>query len=459
MVSYMDIANSVLELIGRTPMVRLVRVTEGIACPVIAKVETTNPGGSVKDRPAIAMIEAAEREGLLKEGSTIIEPTSGNTGVGLAIVAAQRGYNCIFVMTDKVSSEKVDLLRAYGAEVIVCPVDVEPDDPRSYYSTAERLATETPGAFRPNQYANPVNPLSHYETTGPEIWEQTNGKVTHFVAGAGTGGTLCGVGKYLKEKNPNIQIIAADPEGSVYSGGDGRPYLVEGVGEDFWPDTYDPAIIDRVIAVSDAKSFHRARQVSQEEGLLIGGSCGTAVEAAIAVASELTEKEMVVVLLPDSGRGYLSKIYNDEWMTDYGFLSKESPNLGEVLASKSSKIPPLIHLQPQDTLGKAIETMHQHSVSKVIVAQGNLPLSAAEVKGVISKAGIPDGSLLESSLNNKCVDWMEPSLQNVGVGESISTVEQFLEEGKKLLVFKDGQPFGIVSYSDVAAYFDQLGSV
>ena len=305
MVSYMDIANSVLELIGRTPMVRLVRVTEGIACPVIAKVETTNPGGSVKDRPAIAMIEAAEREGLLKEGSTIIEPTSGNTGVGLAIVAAQRGYNCIFVMTDKVSSEKVDLLRAYGAEVIVCPVDVEPDDPRSYYSTAERLATETPGAFRPNQYANPVNPLSHYETTGPEIWEQTNGQVTHFVAGAGTGGTLCGVGKYLKEKNPNIQIIAADPEGSVYSGGDGRPYLVEGVGEDFWPDTYDPAIIDRVIAVSDAKSFHRARQVSQEEGLLIGGSCGTAVEAAIAVASELTEKEMVVVLLPDSGRGYL----------------------------------------------------------------------------------------------------------------------------------------------------------
>lgn len=459
MVSYMDIANSVLELIGRTPMVRLVRVTEGIACPVIAKVETTNPGGSVKDRPAIAMIEAAEREGLLKEGSTIIEPTSGNTGVGLAIVAAQRGYNCIFVMTDKVSSEKVDLLRAYGAEVIVCPVDVEPDDPRSYYSTAERLATETPGAFRPNQYANPVNPLSHYETTGPEIWEQTNGKVTHFVAGAGTGGTLCGVGKYLKEKNPNIQIIAADPKGSVYSGGDGRPYLVEGVGEDFWPDTYDPAIIDRVIAVSDAKSFHRARQVSQEEGLLIGGSCGTAVEAAIAVASELTEKEMVVVLLPDSGRGYLSKIYNDEWMTDYGFLSKESPNLGEVLASKSSKIPPLIHLQPQDTLGKAIETMHQYSVSQVIVAQGNLPLSAAEVKGVISKAGMPDGSLLESSLNNKCLDWMEPSLQNVGVGESISTVEQLLEKGKKLLVFKDGQPFGIVSYSDVAAYFDQLGSV
>jgi len=375
------------------------------------------------------------------------------------MVSMVKGYKCIVAVSSKSSPDKIDMLKAMGAKVYVCPANVPADDKRSYYQVAKRLNEEIKDSFYVNQYFNELNIDAHYKTTGPEIWEQTNGKVTHFVAGAGTGGTLCGVGKYLKEKNPNIQIIAADPEGSVYSGGDGRPYLVEGVGEDFWPDTYDPAIIDRVIAVSDAKSFHRARQVSQEEGLLIGGSCGTAVEAAIAVASELTEKEMVVVLLPDSGRGYLSKIYNDEWMTDYGFLSKESPNLGEVLASKSSKIPPLIHLQPQDTLGKAIETMHQYSVSQVIVAQGNLPLSAAEVKGVISKAGMPDGSLLESSLNNKCLDWMEPSLQNVGVGESISTVEQLLEKGKKLLVFKDGQPFGIVSYSDVAAYFDQLGSV
>ena len=451
----MDIANSVLELIGRTPMVRLVRVTEGIACPVVAKVETTNPGGSVKDRPALAMIEAAEREGLLKPGSTIIEPTSGNTGVGLAIVAAQRGYNCIFVMTDKVSPEKVDLLRAYGAEVIVCPVDVEPDDPRSYYSTAERLAKETPNAFRPNQYANPVNPISHYATTGPEIWEQTGGKVTHFVAGAGTGGTLCGVGKYLKEKNPDIQIIAADPKGSVYSGGDGRPYLVEGVGEDFWPETYDPSMIDRVIPVTDAESFHRARQVSQKEGLLIGGSCGTAVEAAIRVASELTEDEMVVVLLPDSGRGYLSKIFNDKWMTNYGFLTKKAPTVGEALAAKASNVPPLVHLQPEDTAETAIAVMEEHSISQVIIAQGALPLSAAEVKGLVNRSDLKG---LDNSLDQECAQLIRLPLQITGIGESISTVKHILEEGHKLLVFEDGRPVGIISNSDILAYLDQVGS-
>ena len=271
------------DLIGHTPMVRLVRVTDGVNCPIVAKLETTNPGGSVKDRPALAMINAAEREGLLKPGGTIIEPTSGNTGVGLAIVAAQRGYKCIFVMTDKVSEEKVTLLRAYGAEVVVCPVAVAPEDPESYYSTAERLVNETPGAFRPNQYHNPLNPQSHYDTTGPEIWSQTDGKVTHFVAGAGTGGTITGVGRYLKEQNPAVQVIAADPEGSVYSGGSGRPYLVEGVGEDFWPDTYDKTVVDDVIAISDAYSFEMARRVTMEEGLLIGGSCGTAVAAALEV--------------------------------------------------------------------------------------------------------------------------------------------------------------------------------
>ncbi len=452
----MDIADSVLDLIGRTPMVRLTRVTEGIACPVIAKVETTNPGGSVKDRPALAMINAAEKEGLLSPGSTIIEPTSGNTGVGLAIVAAQRGYECVFVMTDKVSPEKVDLLKAYGAEVIVCPVDVAPDDPRSYYSTAERLVNERPSAFRPNQYSNPVNPLSHYLTTGPEIWEQTEGTVTHFVAGAGTGGTLCGVGKYLKERNPNVQIIAADPEGSVYSGGDGRPYLVEGVGEDFWPETYDPSLIDRVISVSDAQSFYRTRQVSRQEGLLIGGSCGTAVDVAITVAAELTKDDLVVVLLPDSGRGYLSKIFNDKWMTEYGFLSEEGPKIQDVLEYKENAIPNLVYVQPDDPVSKAIELLREYSLSRIIVAQGVLPLSAAEIKGTIDEEHLQAKAFEGDVLTMKCSEVMGPRMSFVGSGESVGPVLIKLEQEHTLLVMDKGRPSSVVSASDVASYLENL---
>ena len=452
----MDIADSVLDLIGRTPMVRLTRVTEGIACPVVAKVETTNPGGSVKDRPALAMINAAEKEGFLRPGSTIIEPTSGNTGVGLAIVAAQRGYDCIFVMTDKVSPEKVDLLKAYGAEVIVCPVDVAPDDPRSYYSTAERLVNERPGAFRPNQYSNPVNPLSHYLTTGPEIWEQTNGTVTHFVAGAGTGGTLCGVGKYLKEQNPNVQIIAADPEGSVYSGGDGRPYLVEGVGEDFWPETYDPTLIDRVVPVSDAQSFYRTRQVSREEGLLIGGSCGTAVDVAITVAAELTKDDLVVVLLPDSGRGYLSKIFNDQWMTEYGFLIEEGPKIQDVLECKKDTISDLIYVQPDDPVSKAIELLRECNLSRIIVAQGSLPLSAAEIKGTIDEEHLQAKAFEEDVLTMKCSEVMGPRMSFVGSGESVGSVLIKLEQERTLLVMDKGRPSSVVSASDVMSYLENL---
>ena len=452
----MDIADSVLDLIGRTPMVRLTRVTEGIACPVVAKVETTNPGGSVKDRPALAMINAAEKEGFLRPGSTIIEPTSGNTGVGLAIVAAQRGYDCIFVMTDKVSPEKVDLLKAYGAEVIVCPVDVAPDDPRSYYSTAERLVNERPGAFRPNQYSNPVNPLSHYLTTGPEIWEQTNGTVTHFVAGAGTGGTLCGVGKYLKEQNPNVQIIAADPEGSVYSGGDGRPYLVEGVGEDFWPETYDPTLIDRVVPVSDAQSFYRTRQVSREEGLLIGGSCGTAVDVAITVAAELTKDDLVVVLLPDSGRGYLSKIFNDQWMTEYGFLIEEGPKIQDVLEYKKDTISDLIYVQPDDPVSKAIELLRECNLSRIIVAQGSLPLSAAEIKGTIDEEHLQAKAFEEDVLTMKCSEVMGPRMSFVGSGESVRSVLIKLEQERTLLVMDKGRPSSVISASDVMSYLENL---
>ena len=319
----LDIAPSALDLVGQTPMVRLGRVAPHIATPVVAKLETANPGGSVKDRAAVAMIDAAEADGSLQPGDTIVEPTSGNTGVGLAAVAAQRGYRCLFVCTDKVAPEKVALLRAYGAEVVVCPAKVDPEDPGSYYSTAARLRAETPRAFSPDQYSNQNNPRAHYETTGPEIWAQTGGRVTHFVAGAGTGGTVSGVGRFLKEQNPAIEVVVADPPESVYAGGDGSPYLVEGIGEDFWPTTYHAKIVDRVLPVTDTDSFAMARRVTLTEGLLTGGSGGTAVTGAFRVAAELdaagrAAESLVVTLIPDSGRLYLSRFFDDDWMESRG---------------------------------------------------------------------------------------------------------------------------------------------
>ena len=446
----LEIKESVLDLIGNTPMVRLARIDEQFSCPIVVKLESLNPGGSSKDRPALTMIEAAEAEGILKPGDTIVEPTSGNTGVGLAIVAAQRGYNCIFVVTDKVGKEKVDLLRAYGAEVVVCPVAVAPEDPRSYYSTAERIMRETPNAFRPNQYHNPNNPRSHYETTGPEIWEQTKGRVTHFVAGAGTGGTTSGAGRYLKEKNPDICVVVGDPENSLYSGGSGRPYLVEGVGEDFWPDTYDPDIVDVVIPISDAESFAMAHRVTQQEGLLIGGSGGTAIAAACELAKDLTEEDLVVVVIPDSGRGYLSTVFNSQWMYTMGFSAEEGVTVSDLLVRRNNGLPELIYLQPTQSVQEAVAVMEEYDISQIPIAKGEMPIAAAEVVGSISKSWIEsktheENGFLDASLEED----MEPALPVVGVGSPIDLVMEIFEESPALIVFDDGRPKTVITRADI----------
>lgn len=366
--------NSIIDLVGNTPLVKLNKVTEGISATVLAKVEYFNPGGSIKDRIAMRMIEAAEASGALKPGGTIVEPTSGNTGVGLAIVAQQKGYHCIFVCPDKVSTDKINTLRAYGAEVVVCPTAVAPEHPDSYYNVSDRLVRETPNAWKPDQYSNPDNPASHYHSTGPELWEQTEGKITHLVAGVGTGGTISGTGGYLKEVSGGaVKVIGADPEGSVYSGGTGRPYLVEGVGEDFWPTAYDRNVADGIVAVSDKDSFQMTRRLAKEEGLLVGGSCGMAVVAALEVAKQLGPDDVVVVILPDGGRGYLSKIFNDDWMADYGFLPSgtDEAHIGEVLARKDAiehgGIPQFVHMHPSETVAEAVRVLRDFGVSQMPV--------------------------------------------------------------------------------------------
>jgi cystathionine beta-synthase len=322
----MDYSENITDVIGNTPLVRLGRIEqgEGIRARILAKLEYMNPGGSVKDRPAVKMLEVAEKEGLLKPGGTVVEPTSGNTGAGLALAAAIKGYRCVCVMPDKVSKEKQDLLKALGAEVVVTSTGLTPDDPESYYAVAERLAREIPGGFKPGQYENPANPHSHYETTGPEIWEQTNGEITHFVAGMGTCGTITGVGRYLKEQNQEIRIVGADPEGSIFSDPNNvHTYAVEGVGEDFYPGNYDPEVVDEVIQVNDRESFLMTRRLMTEEGLFVGGSCGLAVVAAVRAAKDLPEEAVVVVLLPDTGRNYVSKVFDDDWLLESSDVTTE----------------------------------------------------------------------------------------------------------------------------------------
>jgi cystathionine beta-synthase len=445
-------ASSVIELVGNTPLVRLNSLTKGLKPLVLAKVEYVNPGGSVKDRIALKMITDAEEAGLLLPGGTIVEPTSGNTGVGLALVAQQRGYHCIFVCPDKVSEDKRNVLRAYGAEVYVCPTAVAPEDPTSYYSVSDRLTRETPNAWKPNQYANPANAASHYESTGPEIWDDTDGKVTHFVTGVGTGGTISGTGRYLKEKSGGrVQVIGADPEGSVYSGGTGRPYLVEGVGEDFWPSAYDPTVADEIVAVSDADSFATTRRLAREEGLLVGGSCGMAVAAALRVAERLTEDDVLVVLLPDGGRGYLAKIFNDSWMGSYGFLSRDGDvTVGDVLRRKGGQLPSMVHTHPNETVRDAVEIMHEYGVSQMPVVSAEPPVMAGEVSGSVSeRALLEDLFTGRASLADAVSKHMAAAFPLVGSGEDIPAVRAALELSDAIMVVDDGKPAGVLTRADL----------
>jgi cystathionine beta-synthase len=432
--------------------VRLSRIGAGLAPQIVAKLESFNPGGSIKDRVAMRLVEAAERDGRLRPGGTIIEPTSGNTGTGLAIAARLKGYRVIAVMPDKMSREKIDLLRAYGAEVVVTPTDVDPDSPRSYYRVADRLTEEIPGAFQPNQYANPANPETHELTTGPELWRQSGGAVTHLVVGVGTGGTITGMARYLKAQSPQIEIIGADPVGSIYSNKDVHPYLVEGVGEDFWPQTYDPSVVDRYVTVSDRDSFLTTRRLALEEGLLVGGSCGLAVYAALQVAKEIDDPQaMIAVILPDGGRAYLSKIFNDDWMTQYGFLERSGDRtVGDVLRDKTSagEIPPFVTVETGQKVKDAIALLHEHRVSQLPVVSATDPhaiVGSVGERGLLKRA-IDTPQLMASAI----VDVMEAPFPAVTTADPVrEAVELLSGDRQALTVMQDGRPVGLVTRADL----------
>jgi cystathionine beta-synthase len=449
-----DIRDSILDTIGHTPLVRLSRIGAGLRCQLIAKLETFNPGGSIKDRVAVAMIDAAERDGTLKPGGTIVEPTSGNTGTGLAIAARLKGYRVMAVMPDKMSREKIDLLRAYGAEVVLAPTDVPPDSPRSYYRVADRLTAEIPGAFQPNQYANAANPQAHYDSTGPELWEQTAGQITHLVVGVGTGGTATGTVRYLRERKRDLVVIGADPEGSIYSGGESnvRPYLVEGVGEDFWPQTFDPAAIDRWVTVSDRDSFLTARRLAQAEGILAGGSGGLALHAALQVGAEIGDPEaMVVVILPDGGRSYLSKIFSDSWMRQYGFLARDAHlTVGDVLRRKraAGEFPSLVTVQPHYKVREAVSLLHEYRVSQLPVVAAD---DTSNVVGAIGERGLLKHAASDPGvLDAEIAAVMEPPFPSVDAEDPVrEAVEALAGDQQALLVVENGRAEGLVTRTDL----------
>jgi cystathionine beta-synthase len=464
----MQYAESILDLVGNTPLVRLTRITRELGAPerqplILAKLEALNPGGSVKDRIGLPMIEAAERAGLLKPGGTIIEPTSGNTGHGLAIAAALKGYRCIFVMADKQSPEKQALLRAYGAEVVLCPTNVAPESPESYYSVARRLARDIPGAFQPDQYSNQENPRAHERTTGPEIWRQTDGRITHLVVASGTGGTISGIGHYLRSHNPGVTIVGADPEGSVLSGDTARPYLTEGVGEDFFPTTYDAQVVDRWVRVSDADAFAMARRITREEGILAGESCGTAMVATLAIASELVAAgdagdKLIVVVFPDGGRNYISKLYNDEWMRANGLLRSETgkTRVADLLRNghQPHEMPPVVLARTTDRVGAAIDMLQLYGISQLPVSERP---EGDEMEGLVGS--VSEKSLLERTYRDPSVvertvgEVMDRPLPTIEGPASLDSAFELLSDGAPAVVVVDaGRAAGVVTKLDLLEY-------
>jgi cystathionine beta-synthase len=453
---------SVLELVGNTPIVRLVSLGRGVESRLIAKLEYLNPGGSVKDRIGLAMIEKAEQEGRLRPGGTIVEPTSGNTGVGLAIAAAQKGYRCIFVMPDKMSQEKISMLRAYGAEVVICPTAVEPDSPESYYSVSDRLAEEIPGGFKPDQYSNMSNPEAHYHVTGPEIWDQTGGELDAVIISVGTGGTISGVGRYFKEKKPDVLIVGADPEGSVYTAKEDRdvhPYLVEGIGKDTWPKTMDPTVVDEWVRVSDRDSFLTARRLAREEGLLVGGSGGTTVWAALEIAQRFGPDATILSLIPDSGRSYMSKFYDDNWMLEHGFVERRvpPPTVSELLRAKQLEetgVPTLITIAAHQKVGEAIDVMQRYSISQLPVVRDGELSSLADVIGSLQDRDLLDRVFKNpDALHEDVAAAMQPPLAAVEADQTLDEVFATLTgRTNAVVVAREGKPLGVLTRSDLLEY-------